>query len=90
MIVHRNILILSIIVCSVHLHAKKKTIHTNSITSKISIDGKLNEEAWKSAEIAADFVMYQPDNGKPINDNKNTIVKILYDNDAVYICCGYA
>jgi hypothetical protein len=27
----------------------------------------------------------KPDNGKPINENKKTEVKVLYDNDAVYI-----
>jgi hypothetical protein len=28
--------------------------------------------------------MFQPDNGKPIPDAK-TIVKVVYDNDAIYI-----
>lgn len=69
----------------VRVYGQKKTIRTNSITSRISIDAKLNEEAWISAETAFNFVMYQPDNGKPINKNKKTEVKVLYDNDAVYI-----
>ena len=67
------------------VYGQRKTVHTNSITSKISIDGKLNEETWKSAKTATDFVMYQPDNGKPINENKKTEIKVVYDNDAVYI-----
>ena len=29
--------------------------------------------------------MYQPDNGKPIAPNKKTEVKILYDNNAIYV-----
>ena len=81
----KNILIFFIILCSSILYGQKKTLNTKSITSKISIDGKINEEAWSSAEIASDFVMYQPDNGKPISGNKKTTVKIVYDNDAVYI-----
>jgi hypothetical protein len=85
MILLRNFLIFFIILCSIKLYSQKKTIHTNSITSKISIDGKLNEEAWNSAETATNFVMYQPDNGKPIKENKKTNVKVIYDNDAVYI-----
>jgi transcriptional regulator len=28
--------------------------------------------------------MFEPDNGKPIN-NKKTEVKVLYDNEAIYI-----
>lgn len=85
MIVNRNMIIFLITVYSVYSYGQKKIIHTHSIPSKISIDGKLNEESWLSAETASDFVMYQPDNGKPINDSKHTIVKVLYDNDAVYI-----
>jgi hypothetical protein len=29
--------------------------------------------------------MYEPDNGKPISEDKKTEVKVLYDNDAIYI-----
>jgi hypothetical protein len=29
--------------------------------------------------------MFEPDNGKPININKKTEVKVLYDNEAIYI-----
>jgi hypothetical protein len=32
--------------------------------------------------------MFQPDNGKPIPDAK-TIVKVVYDNDAIYIAALY-
>jgi hypothetical protein len=78
-------LTLFIVLWSSILYCQKKTIHTKSITEEIIIDGNLNEMAWKTAEIATDFVMYQPDNGKPISEDKKTDVKILYDNDAVYI-----
>jgi hypothetical protein len=81
----RNFIVFLTILTMTKIHGQRKIIHTNSITSRISIDGKLNEEDWKSAETASDFVMYQPDNGKSINENKKTEVKVLYDNDAVYI-----
>jgi hypothetical protein len=29
--------------------------------------------------------MSQPDNGRPIPENKKTIVKVIYDNDAIYV-----
>jgi hypothetical protein len=61
---------------------KLKTLFTNE---KISIDGKLNEAIWNSSEIATNFTMFQPDNGKPIAENKRTEVKVVYDNDAIYI-----
>jgi hypothetical protein len=54
-------------------------------TSTISIDGKINEDIWKTASVATDFVMFEPDNGKPIPNDKKTEVKIVYDNNAIYI-----
>ncbi|WP_363268606.1 DUF5916 domain-containing protein [Flavobacterium sp.] len=56
-----------------------------SITENITIDGKINDKIWETESIATDFIMFEPDNGKPINPNKKTVVKVLYDNDAVYI-----
>ena len=65
--------------------SQKKILQAKSIVENISIDGKINEEAWKTASIASDFVMFEPDNGKPISDGNKTIVKVLYDNNAIYI-----
>ena len=73
------------ILCANLVLGQKKILNTKSITSRISIDGKISEEAWDLAETASDFIMYQPDNGKPISENKKTKVKIIYDNDAIYI-----
>jgi hypothetical protein len=67
------------------LYSQKKTLQAESTIENIVIDGKINEQAWKSAPIATDFIMYEPDNGKPIIENKKTEVKVLYDNTAVYI-----
>lgn len=65
--------------------AAKKTINAFRATESIAIDGKLNETSWNSAQIATDFVMFQPDNGKPIPIEKKTEVKVIYDNEAIYI-----
>jgi len=81
----RSSIVFFVIICTSLLYGQKKTLNVKSISSKISIDGKISEDAWNSAEIAADFVMYQPDNGKLISENKKTEVKVVYDNDAVYI-----
>ncbi|OXB23398.1 hydrolase [Flavobacterium tructae] len=66
-------------------HAQKKTLQAELTTENILIDGKLDEPAWKNVSPATDFVMYQPDNGKPIPDNQKTEVRVLYNNDAIYI-----
>ncbi|MBC7438385.1 MAG: carbohydrate binding family 9 domain-containing protein, partial [Flavobacterium sp.] len=64
---------------------QKKTLQAKYTSENISIDGKVSEEAWKTADNATDFIMYEPDNGKPISKSKKTNVKILYDNNAVYV-----
>ena len=66
-------------------YSQKKTLQAKSTVGNITIDGKINEEVWKTASIASDFVMFEPDNGKPISEGKKTIVKVLYDNNAIYI-----
>jgi hypothetical protein len=78
-------LFISVLLFSIFGYCQKKTLQTKFITDKITIDGKMDEAIWKSAPIATDFVMLDPDNGKPIADTKKTDVKILYDNDAIYV-----
>lgn len=75
-------LLLLISICS---FSQKKTLQTQFTTEKIVIDGKFEEQSWKLAEIATDFVMISPDNGKPIAKEKATEVKIIYDNEAIYV-----
>ncbi len=64
--------------------SKKKLVATK-INESIAIDGELNESIWNESKIASDFVMFEPDNGKPSPNELRTEVKILYNNDAVYI-----
>jgi hypothetical protein len=66
-------------------YGQKKTLQAKYTSENITIDGKINEESWKTAAIAGDFIMYEPDNGIPISENKKTEVKVLYDNTAVYV-----
>lgn len=77
--------LLFLIVCSISTYGQKKVLYAKSITDNITIDGKINEEIWKTASVATDFIMYEPDNGKPISPDKKTDVKVLYDNNAIYI-----
>lgn len=63
----------------------KKVLHTKPTKERITIDGEFNEAAWQTAEDATNFIMIFPDNGKVIEDSKKTEVKIVYDDNAVYI-----
>jgi len=49
------------------------------------IDGNLNDAAWKNLPEANNFLMYYPGDGDPIANNLRTTVKVIYDNDALYI-----
>ena len=66
-------------------YGQKKNLETKFITTPIVIDGKINEQSWEQVASATDFVMFQPDNGKPVIPERRTEVKVLYDNTAIYI-----
>jgi hypothetical protein len=52
-------------------------------TGSISIDGKLDEEAWQKAETISGFTQRIPDTGMASTEKSE--VKIIYDSDAIYI-----
>ena len=65
--------------------AQKKVLTTKFTAEKIIIDGKFDETSWNEAEVATNFFMIAPDNGKQVASEKDTEVRILYDNDAIYV-----
>jgi hypothetical protein len=81
----RKILFASVLLFSFFAYSQKKVLQTKFISESITIDGKLDEKTWESASEASNFIMFEPDNGKPIPDTKKTEVKVVYDNDAIYI-----
>jgi hypothetical protein len=79
-------LLLLFILFSVNAFCQKKTLSAKLTTDTMIVDGALTESAWISnTAVATDFVMFEPDNGKPISKDKKTEVKVLYDDDAIYI-----
>lgn len=65
--------------------SQKKSLTTQFTTEKIVIDAKFDEASWKTAAIASNFFMISPDNGKQAAIEKDTEVRVLYDNDAIYV-----
>jgi hypothetical protein len=53
------------------------------ITEKITLDGKLDEPAWRLAPAAKDFIQLRPNNGAPAREQ--TEVRVLYDDDNLYV-----
>ncbi|MGQ0646799.1 MAG: DUF5916 domain-containing protein [Gemmatimonadaceae bacterium] len=48
-----------------------------------TIDGRLDDEAWKTAEVFKDFVQREPLEGTPVSER--TEVRIATDGEALYI-----
>lgn len=65
------------------IQAQVKQVKAFRTQHSIKIDGILNEPEWTAAEAATNFIITQPEFGLPAS--KNTVVKIIYDNSAIYI-----
>jgi len=61
----------------------RPTFHATRVTKAPAIDGDLSDDAWKNAEEITGFTQHDPDDGKPAT--QKTVVKIVYDNDAIYV-----
>ncbi len=53
------------------------------LETAITVDGRLNEEAWLKAPAATGLRQYQPDEGDP--ESLSTEVRFLFDDRALYI-----
>jgi len=68
---------------SASLAQVKKSVEAIRITTPLTIDGILDEDVYKQAKPAMDFVQIQPYNGKP--SKKPTEVYFFYDESAIYV-----
>lgn len=64
---------------------EKKRVEMKTCSQAPIIDGDLNEEVWLNAPVAKNFVMLNPGNGPAEPDNLKTEVRLLFDNDYVYV-----
>ena len=62
---------------------QRKDVNALRINQPMKIDGVLDEAVYQQAQIAKDFVQLNPHNGQP--SYEKTEVRILYDDDALYI-----
>ena len=81
----KKALLLILLITCTFSYSQKKTLKAVLINDRIIVDGNLDEPQWQTAPIAKDFFMFAPDNGKEVEKGKETEVKILYDNEAIYI-----
>ncbi|MEE9350408.1 MAG: DUF5916 domain-containing protein [Flavobacteriaceae bacterium] len=61
-----------------------KELQIKRVDKAPKIDGVLDDDAWKNANIAGDFVMFRPTSGLKEPNNIKTEVKVAYDDEAIY------
>ena len=79
------VLLFSVSIYSQEITISKKILDAKFASEAITIDGELNEPIWQTAQIATDFISFEPKNGTPIPEELRSEIKVVYDNDAVYI-----
>ncbi len=57
--------------------------YATRVNQPLKIDGLLNEPEWQEAKVISNFIQRDPIEGKEATER--TDVRILYDNDAIYI-----
>ena len=63
----------------------KKTLTITKTDNAPKIDGILDDAIWENVEIATDFVQYDPDMGNTAKEHQKTEVRIVYNDQAIYI-----
>jgi hypothetical protein len=64
-------------------HDGRRTVGAAESRTPITLDGALEEEVWRVAEPAGDFIQAEPHEGTAATEA--TEVRIAYDDDALYI-----
>jgi hypothetical protein len=67
------------------INTNRKKLPATRTTTPPKIDGVLEDAAWKNVPVAKDFMVFRPNNGAKEPDTHKTEVKLIYDNDAIYI-----
>ncbi|CAL66433.1 DUF5916 domain-containing protein [Christiangramia forsetii] len=70
---------------SQNIESDRKIYKTRRIDNPPKIDGLPDEKIWQNVAEADNFVMLEPGDGDPIPASHKTIVKILYDDEAIYV-----
>ncbi len=63
----------------------KKGLNISKTDKAPKIDGILDESVWQNAEEANNFTQFRPEMGVTEKAHQKTIVKITYDDNAIYV-----
>jgi hypothetical protein len=68
----------------VHKNYSRREGSVVRIENPPKIDGTPDDSCWELSEVFSNFKQYEPFGGEP--SKFNTEVKMVYDNEAIYIC----
>ena len=66
-------------------NAQAYQLNIQRMDEKIRLDGVLDESFWEDVEIATNFWLHFPVGGTPVDDEVQTTVKVIYDDDFIYL-----
>jgi hypothetical protein len=64
---------------------EKKSLTISRTNNAPKIDGILDDSVWENTEMASDFIQFRPTMGKTETEQNKSIVKMTYDDTAIYI-----
>lgn len=67
------------------LSKDKKVLNIERASQAPKIDGVLDDDVWKNAEIATGFIQFRPDIGNTLPKEQRTEVKMTFDDKAIYV-----
>lgn len=67
------------------IKSSNKEYRTQKIFDAPKIDGILNDSIWQNIPVATNFLMVEPGDGNPSRETHPTEVKIIYDDEAIYV-----
>lgn len=80
---HKSLIFLLLVLICGNLFSQVKILEAVRTNSPPKIDGELTDRAWLNKPVASDFIVSFPSFGQKAS--QKTEVKLLYDDDAIYI-----
>ena len=74
-------MLVMVLAVSLSVNAQKRSVEAKLISTKLIIDGKLDEQVWLSQEPSGGFTQYFPTDTLPATNDRN--IRILYDKDVI-------
>ncbi len=83
---HRLTILFFFVILSITSFAQnKKTLNIQRTETAPKIDGVLDDLVWQNTETASGFTQFRPEMGVKEKEHQKTIVKITYDDNAIYV-----